>query len=119
MVDKITVTINTELTPYGEVIFSVKSHMGIYKRKCLHDALSDADIKMTGITDIVDTFRRKMKTVSHFSLETKHTRLYDGEGNYDRECESSNGNIESTVEASAPDISVKHRKSTRANKEKV
>jgi len=113
MVEKVTITISSELTSYGEVVFSVKSHMGIFKSKCLHDALSDADIKMTGITDMVDTFRRKMKTVNHFSLETKHTRLYDGESEESRGLEPSYADNEPAVEVSVSDISSKCGKSTR------
>lgn len=119
MVDKITITISTELTKYGEVLFSVKSHTGIHKSKCLHDALSDADIKMTGITDMVDTLYRKMKSVNHFALETKYTRLYDGKGDNDGEHKQCNADPKPAVEVSVPNISVKHRKSIRANKKKA
>ncbi len=78
MVEKITVTVYAQLTKYGEVEFSVNSHKGMFKRKCLHDALSDAGIKMTGIENIVNSFRRRLNHVEHFAIESKYTRLYDG-----------------------------------------
>lgn len=119
MVEKVTITISSELTQYGEVVFSVKSHMGIFKSKCLHDALSDADIKMTGITDMVDTVYRQMKSVNHFALETKHTRLYDREPEESGRFEPSSDNNEPAVEVSVPNISSKCGKSTRGKTKKA
>ncbi len=119
MVDKITVTVHTELTQYGEVVFSVKSHMGVFKSKCLHDALSDADIKMTGITNIVDTTYRKMRSVNHYNLETIHTRLYDREPEESTEDGPSSHDNATTVEASIPNISVKRRGSSRSRHKEV
>lgn len=118
MVDKITVTVYAELNQYGEVEFCVNSHTGAHKRKCLHDALSDADIKMTGIEDILNSFRRKLKHVEHFPIESKHTRLYEpiretGEG-----VESSYINIESAAEHSNDNLSDKRRKSNTSSKKR-
>ena len=113
MVEKITVTITTELTRYGEVEFSVKSHKGLFKSKCLHDALSYADIKMTGISDMVDTTRKRMKSINHFALETRYTRLYEQE----RETETGSGescnDTQPAVEHSTNDIPSKHTKSSK------
>jgi len=75
MVEKVTVTVTSEMTRLGEILFTVKSHNGLYRSKCLHDALSMADVKMTGIHDITDSFWRKMATVEHFSIESKHLRF--------------------------------------------
>jgi hypothetical protein len=119
MVDKITVTVHTELTQYGEVIFSVKSHAGIFKRKCLHDALSDADIKMTGIEDIIKSFRRRLKNVEHFAIESKHIRLHDREREESTEHEPSSHDNATTVEVSVPNISVKRRGSSRSRHKEV
>ncbi len=119
MVEKVTITITTELTRYGEVVFSVKSHAGIFKSKCLHDALSDADIKMTGITEMVDSTYRQLKTTTHYALETIHTRLYDREREESTGSEPSSDDNEPAVEASVPDISVKRRSSTRTKGKKA
>lgn len=114
MVEKITVTITSELTRYGEVEFSVKSHKGIFKSKCLHDALSYADIKMTGISDMVDSTRRRMKSVNHFSLETRYTRLYDQNRETEKGDAESINDSESATEHSIYDIPVKHRKGSKS-----
>lgn len=118
MVEKVTITITTELTRYGEVVFSVKSHTGIFKSKCLHDALSDADIKMTGITEMVDSTYRQLKTTTHYALETIHTRLYDRKREESSESESCSDDNATTVEASVPDVSIKRGSSVRRRNKK-
>ena len=115
MVEKVTVTVYTQLTRYGEVEFSVKSHKGIFKRKCLHDALSDADIKITGINDIVKSFTRKLKHVEHFAVKSEHTRLYDKNGETEGSDAESNNDPESAVEHSNTDISGKCTKSNKSS----
>lgn len=77
MVENVTITVYTEMTRLGEVIFTVRSHTGIHKSKCLHDALSNADIKMTGIDGIIGSAWNKMKTSEHFLIESKHIRFND------------------------------------------
>lgn len=114
MVEKITVTVWSQLTKYGEVEFTVKSHKGLFKRKCLHDALSDADIKMTGIDDVIKSYTQRLKHVEHFVVKSKDTRLYDKT----RETEEGTGqsvvDTESTVEHSIHDVPVKHTKSSKS-----
>lgn len=114
MVEKVTVTVWSQLTRYGEVEFTVKSHKGIFKRKCLHDALSEADIKMTGIDDMIKSYNKKLKHVEHFAVKSEYTRLYD------EERKATEGNGEScndpqpAVEHSTDDIPVKHTKSSKS-----
>ena len=115
MVDKITVTVHTELTQYGEVVFSVKSHAGIFKRKCLHDALSDADIKMTGIEDVIKSFRRRLKNVEHFAIESNHIRLHEENRETEERSGESSINIEPAPKHSTVNISCKRRKSIKSN----
>jgi hypothetical protein len=115
MVEKITVTVHTQLTQYGEVEFVVKSHQGISKRKCLHDALSDADIKMTGIEDILKSFRRRLKHVEHFAIESKHTRLYDESRETEETTGESSIDTEPALEHSNNNVSSKRRKSTKSS----
>ena len=119
MVNKVTITITTELTRYGEVVFSVKSHAGIFKSKCLHDALSDANIKMTGITEMVDSTYRQLKTTTHYALETTHTRSYDRETEESREFESCSDNHATTIETSIPNIPIKRGNSVRSRTKKA
>ena len=114
MVEKVTVTVYAELTRYGEVEFSVNSHRGMFKRKCLHDALSDADIKMTGIEDIVNSFRRKLNQVEHFAIESKHTRLYDQAAEAETTTGESSNDTEPAPEHSADNVSSKRGKSTKS-----
>jgi hypothetical protein len=114
MVEKVTVTIWTELTKYGEVEFSVKSHKGLFKRKCLHDALSEADIKMTGIDDMIKSFTKKLKHVEHFAVNSQDTRLYDEIRETEERTRQSVVDIESTVEHSVHDVPVKHTKSSKS-----
>jgi hypothetical protein len=118
MVNKITVTIYTELSRYGEVVFAVKSYDGTFRNKCLHDALSEAGIKMTGITDMVQSLDRQLRTVTHFSLETNHTRIYDIKRKTISRDERSDENLHSTDEDSVLNVSGKSRKSTSGNKKK-
>lgn len=113
MVEKVTVTVYAELTKYGEVEFAVKSHQGLFKRKCLHDALSDADIKMTGIEDILKAFNKKLKHVEHFAIESKHTRLYDERGKTEERHGESCDDTKSASEHSNNNLSSKHTKSTK------
>jgi hypothetical protein len=115
MVEKVTVTIYAQLTKYGELEFSVNSHRGMFKRKCLHDALSDADIKMTGIEDIVNSFRRKLNQVEHFAIESKHIRSYDESRETEQTTGESNINTEPAPEHSNNNISSKCRKSSKSN----
>lgn len=114
MVEKVTVTVWSQLTRYGEVEFTVKSHKGVFKRKCLHDALSDADIKMTGIDDVIKSYTQRLKYVEHFVVKSKDTRLYDKT----RETEEGTGqsvvDTEPTVEHSVYDVPVKHTKSSKS-----
>jgi hypothetical protein len=114
MVEKVTVTVYAQLTKYGEVEFSVNSHRGMFKRKCLHDALSDADIKMTGIEDIVNSFRRKLNQVEHFAIESKHTRLYDQATEAETTTGESSNDTEPAPEHSADNVSSKRGKSTKS-----
>jgi hypothetical protein len=113
MVEKITVTVYAQLTKYGEVEFSVNSHRGMFKRKCLHDALSDADIKMTGIESIVNSFRRRLNHVEHFAIESKHTRLYDGIP--ETTTGESSNDPEPTPEHSTDNVPDKRRKSAKSS----
>lgn len=114
MVEKVTVTVWSQLTRYGEVEFMVKSHKGIFKRKCLHDALSDADIKMTGIDDMIKLFTKKLKNVEHFAVKSEHTRLYDEERKTTKGDGESCDDTEPAIEHSADDIPVKHTKSSKS-----
>jgi hypothetical protein len=115
MVEKVTVTVYAQLTKYGEVEFSVNSHRGMFKRKCLHDALSDADIKMTGIEDIVNSFRRKLNQVEHFAIESKHTRLHDERRQTEETTGESSIDTEPAPKHSDNNVSSKRRNSTKSN----
>lgn len=69
------VIVRTELTVYGEVQFVVSTDKGIFVNKCLHDALSEANIKMTGIGPIVDNHRSKLKFNREFKIPIDEFRI--------------------------------------------
>jgi hypothetical protein len=68
------VKVITRLTKYGEVVFIVTTSKGNFSSKCLHDALSEAGIKMTGITDIVTTYQKELDLKRDFKISRNEFR---------------------------------------------
>ena len=62
------VRVTTRLTKYGEVEFKVVTSKGSFFNKCLHDALSEADIKMTAIGGILAAYETKLDLKRDFKI---------------------------------------------------
>ena len=68
------VKVITRLTKYGEVVFIVTTSKGNFSSKCLHDALSEAGIKMTGIGGILAAYETKLDLKRDFKISRNEFR---------------------------------------------
>jgi hypothetical protein len=73
-IDTRNVRVTTRLTKYGEVEFKVVTSKGSFANKCLHDALSEAGIKMTGIGGILAAYETKLDLKRDFKISRNEFR---------------------------------------------
>ena len=73
-IDYRNVRVITKLTKYGEVVFIVTTSKGNFSSKCLHDALSEAGIKMTGIGGILAAYETKLDLKRDFKISRNEFR---------------------------------------------
>ena len=73
-IDHRNVRVITKLTKYGEVVFIVTTSKGNFSSKCLHDALSEAGIKMTGIGGILAAYETKLDLKRDFKISRNEFR---------------------------------------------
>jgi hypothetical protein len=73
-IDTRNVRVTTRLTKYGEVEFKVVTSKGSFANKCLHDALSEAGIKMTGVGGILAAYETKLDLKRDFKISRNEFR---------------------------------------------
>lgn len=73
-IDHRNVRVTTRLTKYGEVEFKVVTSKGSFANKCIHDALSEAGIKMTGIGGILAAYETKLDLKRDFKISRNEFR---------------------------------------------